>query len=121
MRFTAPVNRKVWSTMIFRFLRSASSISSSPWAVVQVNGFSTNTCLPFSSAALASSKCVQTGVTTATASTSGEVSNSWQSLVVCISGKACRTRCSDFELLSQTATTREPSCPWKLRTMFGPQ
>ena len=27
--FTAPVKRKVWSTMIFRFLRSASSISSS--------------------------------------------------------------------------------------------
>ena len=40
--------------MIFRFFRSASSISSSACADVDVNGFSTNTCLPFSSAALAS-------------------------------------------------------------------
>ena len=47
---TAPVNRNVWSTMIFRFLRSASSISSSACADVAVNGFSTKTCLPFSSA-----------------------------------------------------------------------
>src|SRR5580700_569477 len=41
--------------MIFRCLRSASSINSSPCAVVQVKGFSTNTCLPFSRAVLASS------------------------------------------------------------------
>ena len=37
-----------------------------------MNGFSTKTCLPFSSAALASSKWVQTGVITATASMWGE-------------------------------------------------
>ena len=73
---TAPVNRNVWSTMIFRFLRSASSINSSACAVVQVNGFSTKTCLPFSRAALASSKWVQTGVTTAMTSMSGDVSRS---------------------------------------------
>ncbi len=50
-----PVNRKVWSTMILRFFFCARSISSSPCAELLVNGFSTNTCLPFSSAALASS------------------------------------------------------------------
>ena len=41
-----------------------------------MNGFSTNTCLPFSRAAFASSKCVHTGVTTATASMSGDRSTS---------------------------------------------
>ena len=56
-----------------RFFCSASSISSSACAEVAVKGFSTNTCLPFSSAALASSKCVQTGVITAIASISGEL------------------------------------------------
>ena len=52
---TAPVNRNVWSTMICRFFCSAISISSSACAALEVNGFSTNTCLPFSSAAFASS------------------------------------------------------------------
>jgi hypothetical protein len=52
---TAPVKRKVWSTMIFRRLESASSMSSSASATVAVNGFSTKTCLPFASALRASS------------------------------------------------------------------
>ena len=56
--------------MIRRFFCAARSISSSPCAELLVNGFSTNTCLPFSSAAFASSKCVQTGETIATASIS---------------------------------------------------
>ena len=51
-----------------------------------MNGFSTKTCLPFSSAALASSKCVQTGVTTATASMSGERRTSEKSVVRCTPG-----------------------------------
>ena len=38
--------------MICRFFRSASSISSLACADVDVNGFSTKTCLPFSSACL---------------------------------------------------------------------
>ena len=41
--------------MIFKFFFAASSISSSACAVLLVNGFSTNTCFPFSRAALASS------------------------------------------------------------------
>ena len=45
-------------------------MSSFACADVDVNGFSTKTCLPFSSACFASSKCVQTGVTIATASMS---------------------------------------------------
>ena len=52
---TAPVNRKVWSTMIFRFFCWARLISSSACAALLVNGFSTKTCFPFSSAALVSS------------------------------------------------------------------
>ena len=51
--------------MILRFLLSANSISSSAWAAFEVRGFSRKTCLPFCRAALARSKCVQTGVTTA--------------------------------------------------------
>ena len=53
--FTAPVKRNVWSTMIRRFFRAASSTSSSACCAVAVNGFSTNTCLPFSRAVRASS------------------------------------------------------------------
>ena len=68
--------------MIFRFRRSASSISSSACADVDVNGFSTKTCFPFSSAALASSKCVQTGVTMATASIVGDCRISVKSVVM---------------------------------------
>ena len=48
-------------------------MSSIACADVAVNGFSTKTCLPFSSAAFASSKCVQTGVTIATASMSAAI------------------------------------------------
>ena len=62
--------------MICKFLRSASSISSSAWADVAVKGFSTKTCLSFSSAFLASSWCVDTGVTMATASISGDLMTS---------------------------------------------
>ena len=80
--FTAPVKRNVWSTMIRRFFRSARSMSSSACCTVAVNGFSTNTCLPFSRAAFASSKWVHTGVTMATASMSGAVSTSRSSVVV---------------------------------------
>ena len=39
--------------MTVRFFRAASSISSSAWAVVEVNGFSTKTCLPARNAASA--------------------------------------------------------------------
>ena len=64
-----------------RFLRSASSMSCSACCDVEVNGFSTNTCLPFSSAAFASSKWVQTGVITAMASISGDRRTSEKSVV----------------------------------------
>ena len=67
--------------MIRRFFRLASSMSSVACAEVAVNGFSTKTCLPFSSAFFASSKCVQTGVTIATASMSGDSSTSAKSVV----------------------------------------
>ena len=53
---------------------------------VEVNGFSTKTCLPFSSAALANSKCVHTGVITATASMSGDGTTSAESLVTRMPG-----------------------------------
>ena len=83
---TAPVNRKVWSTMIVRFFCAASSISSSACWVVEVNGFSMKRCLPFCSAAFPNSKCVLTGVTTATASIAAEVNSSAGSLVTRRSG-----------------------------------
>src|SRR5260370_1317407 len=47
-------------------------MSSSAWRDVDVNGFSTKTCLPFSSAARARSKWAQTGATTAPAADSGD-------------------------------------------------
>jgi len=53
---TAPVKRKVWSTMMRRLFLSASSINSSACADVAVKGFSTKTCLPLRSASLARSK-----------------------------------------------------------------
>ena len=68
--FTELVNRNVWSTMIFRFFCTARLINSSACIALLVNGFSTKTCLPFSNAAFASSKCDQTGVITAIASIS---------------------------------------------------
>jgi len=95
MRRTAPVNRKVWSTMIWRFFLSASSTNCSACANVEVNGFSTKTCLPFFSADSANSKWVQTGVTTAMASTSGEERTAWNSQVNSTFGKSRLARCSD--------------------------
>src|ERR1035438_1982407 len=47
--------------MIVRCFFAASSINCSACATVDVNGFSTKTCFPFSRAALANSKWVQTG------------------------------------------------------------
>ncbi len=108
--------------MIFRFLRSASSISSSACAGVDVNGFSTKTCLPFSSAAFASSKWVQTGVTTATASMSGDCSTSEKSVVSWTPGY---TRLRALErgrvLVADGDELRSCRGRARLRTMFGPQ
>ena len=96
-------------------------MSSSACCDVDVNGFSTNTCLPFSSAAFASSKCVQTGVTMATASISGDV----QDL------REVRRQVHARIRLAARASARRGSCrrprrarscraPLKFLTMFGP-
>ena len=73
---TGGLNTKVWPTMRVRPVRWASSTSSSASAFELVIGFSTNTCLPASSAALASAKCVEIGVAMTTASTAGSSSTS---------------------------------------------
>ncbi len=62
---------KVWSTSSTRLRRSASSTSWRACSEVSVIGFSSQTCLPARSAAIASSKCVWTGVAMATASIGG--------------------------------------------------
>jgi hypothetical protein len=118
---TAPVKMKVWSTMMVSFFRSASAISSSACATVAVKGFSTNTCFPFSSAFLAKSKCVDTGVITATASISGEVRISLGSHVTETCLLDLRARAMASGLPSHMETTLAPSRPLKFRTIFGPQ
>ena len=70
-----------------------------------VNGFSTKTCLPFWRAAFASSKCVRTGVTTATASMSVEESNPEQSQVAVMPGYDFFAFANALGLQSQTSTT----------------
>src|SRR5215831_1761183 len=91
--------------MMRRFLANASSISSSAWATVAVNGFSTKTCLPFSRAFLANGKWCVIGVTMATASISGLVMISAGSVVTAIEGYVCLTRCRDLGFRSQTDAT----------------
>src|ERR1035438_1537907 len=107
--------------MIRRFFRSANSINCSAWADVEVNGFSTKTCLPFFSADSASSKCVQTGVTTATASTSGEERTELKSQLNSTFGKSRFARFSEASLLSHIATTLQPSAELKFLAIRGPQ
>src|ERR1022692_3335511 len=107
--------------MIRRFFRSANSINCSLCADVEVNGFSTKTCLPFFSADSANSKWVQTGVTTATASTSGEERTALKSQVNWTFGKSRLARCSDAALLSHMATTLQPSVVLKFLAIRGPQ
>src|SRR5215470_13642483 len=97
--------------MICRFLRAASSMSSSACATVEVNGFSTKTCLPFSSAALAISKCVQTGVITATASMHGDRNTSSTSEVTETDGFACEARFREADDLSQITDNWQPLKP----------
>ena len=121
MRWTAPVKRNVWSTMIWRFFRSANSINCSACADVEVNGFSTKTCLPLFSADSANSKWVQTGVTIATASMSGEERTALKSHVNSTFGKSRQARFSDAAFLSQMATTLQPSVVLKFLAIRGPQ
>ena len=108
--------------MIFRFFRSASSMSSSACGDVEVNGFSTNTCLPFSSAAFASSKCVQTGVIdrdrvdVRRLQDVGEIGGQLHARIERAARAAARPGSR-----SQTATTSQCSRPCKLLTMLGPQ
>ncbi len=73
---TGGLKTKVWPTMSVSPVRWASRTSSSASAVELVIGFSTKTCLPASSAALASAKCVEMGVATTTASTARSASTS---------------------------------------------
>ena len=91
--------------MIWSFFRAASSMSSHACADVDVNGFSTKTCLPFSSARFARSKCVQTGVTMATASISAASSTSAGSVVIRTAGYNFCARFNAFGFRSQIATT----------------
>src|SRR5437016_11874267 len=97
--------------MIVRFLFAANSINSSAWATVDVKGFSTKTCLPFWRAVLASSKWVQTGVITATASMFGEHRTSWASQVTDTEGYACLARRSKSADLSQITDNSQPFRP----------
>src|SRR6266498_174536 len=97
--------------MIWRCLRAAKSINSSAWATVDVNGFSTKTCLPFWRADLASAKWVQTGVITATASMCGEHRTSWASQVTDTEGYACLARLSKSADLSQITDNSQPFSP----------
>src|SRR5579885_1228404 len=96
-------------------------MSSSACCTQLVKGFSTNTCLPFSSAALASSKWVHTGVTMATASISADVMISPAFDVTGISRKAFWARLRAAGLLSAIIRTCAPSRLARFLTTFGPQ
>src|SRR6266851_5475372 len=92
-----------------------------PHCAGEEKGFSTKTCFPFCRAAFASSKCVQTGVTTAMASICVEVRSSEQSAVSSTPGKACLARRRVAGTLSEMATTSQFSSPRRFLATFGPQ
>jgi hypothetical protein len=81
---------------------SASSIRARACAEVSVIGFSSQTCLPALSAAIASGKCVATGVAIATASTSGSLISAIASVVTLAAGNRRDTVSSACGLRSAT-------------------
>ena len=87
---TGGLKTKVCPTISVRPRAAASSTSSHACAVSAVIGFSTNTCLPASRAALAMGWCVPIGVAMRTASTLSSPSTTSRSVVAATAGyRAC--------------------------------